>query len=146
MGATRLHTEYFKANRKKSKKQTKELSEEERQFIIKQVQNYVRVAIIDNRGEHKGKKLDKIFVEVMSEYKNQDPETFLDAFNSLFSIVYFQGKQLHEVLDSHEISKVLEILEIPQPAVKSSFPREYLQGQVCREKEQLLKLVSGIRT
>ncbi len=56
IGQTRSHTDYFKANRKKkSKKQAKELSEEEKQSIIKQVQFDARLAIVDNLAEHKGK-------------------------------------------------------------------------------------------
>ncbi|MBC6685917.1 hypothetical protein H9I48_01420 [Wolbachia pipientis] len=142
VGQTTSHTEYFKANRKKkSKKQTKELSEKEKQLAIKQAQNDARVAMIDNQIEHKGKKLDEIFVEVISEYKNQDPETFHNIFNSIFNIVYFQDKQLHEILGSSEISEVLEILEISQPVGKSFFPKGYLQEQVYRKKEQL---VSGV--
>jgi len=99
--------------------------------------------MIDNLAEHKGKKLDEIFVEVVSEYKNQDPETFRNIFNSIFNIVYFQDKQLHEILEPDEISEALEMLEIAQPAGKSSFPKEYLHEQVYRKKEQLIKLVSG---
>ncbi|MGL9717494.1 MAG: hypothetical protein ACR5K9_02180 [Wolbachia sp.] len=144
IGQTRSHTDYFKANRKKSKKQTEELSEEEKQSIIKQAQINTRLAMIDNLTERRGKKLDEIFVEVISGYKNQDPETFSNIFDSVFNIVYFRDKQLHEILDSGKISEVLEILEIPHPSGKSSFPKEYLQKQVCRKKEQLLKLVSGI--
>ncbi|WP_225537218.1 hypothetical protein [Wolbachia endosymbiont of Mansonella perstans] len=53
--------------------------------------------MIDNQAEHKGKKLDKIFVEVINGYKNQDPETFRNIFNSVFNIVYFQDKQLHKI-------------------------------------------------
>lgn len=135
VGQTTLHTEYFKANRKKkSKKQTKELSEKEKQLAIKQAQNDARVAMVDNQIERRGKKLDEIFVEVMSGYKNQDPETFRNVFNSIFNIVYFQDKQLHEILESGEILEVLEILEIPQLAGKSSFPKEYLQKQVYKKK------------
>ncbi len=142
VGQTTSHTEYFKANRKKkSKKQTKELSEKEKQLAIKQAQNDARVAMIDNQIERRGKKLDEIFIEVMHGYKNQDPETFRNIFNSIFNIVYFQDKQLHEILESGEISEVLEILEIPQLAGKSFFPKEYLQKQVYRKKEQL---VSGV--
>ncbi|WP_255453395.1 hypothetical protein [Wolbachia endosymbiont of Atemnus politus] len=147
MGTTRSHTDYFKANRKKKlKNQTKELLEEERQTIIQQAQCDARVAIIGNLAEHKGKKLDEIFVEVMSKYKNQDPETFLHIFDLTFNIVYFQDKQLHKILESDEISKVLEMLEIPQPTGKSFCPKEYLQKQVCRKKEQLHKLIFGINT
>ncbi|WP_253301887.1 hypothetical protein [Wolbachia endosymbiont of Psylliodes chrysocephala] len=141
---TTSHTEYFKANRKKSKKQTKELPEKEKQLAIKQAQNDARVAMVDNQIERRGKKLNEIFVEVMSGYKNQDPETFHNVFNSIFNIVYFQDKQLHEILESGEILEVLEILEIPQLAGKSSFPKEYLQKQVYKKKEQLLKLVSDV--
>ncbi|WP_265025493.1 hypothetical protein [Wolbachia endosymbiont (group A) of Bibio marci] len=141
VGKTTSHTEYFKANRKKSKKQSQELPEEEKQSTIKQARNDARVAMIDNQIEHRGKKLDEIFIEVMSGYKNQDPETFCNIFSSVFNIVYFQDKQLHEILESGEIS---EVLEIPQPAGKSFFPKEYLQKQVYRKKEQLLKLVSGV--
>ncbi len=145
VGQTTSHTEYFKANRKKkSKKQTKELSEKEKQLAIKQAQNDARVAMLDNQIERRGKKLDEVFIEVMNGYKNQDPETFRNVFNSIFNIVYFQDKQLHEILESGEISEVLEILEIPQPAGKSSFPKEYLHKQVYKKKEQLLKLVSGV--
>lgn len=142
VGQTTSHTEYFKANRKKkSKKQTKELSEKEKQLAIKQAQNDARVAMLDNQIERRGKKLDEIFIEVMNGYKNQDPETFRNVFNSIFNIVYFQDKQLHEILESGEISEVLEILEIPQSAGKSSFPKEYLHKQVYKKKEQL---VSGV--
>jgi hypothetical protein len=142
IGQTTSHTDYFKANRKKkSKKQAQELSEEEKQSIIKQAQNDARVAMIDNQIERRGKKLDEIFIEVINGYKNQDAETFRNVFNSIFNIVYFQDKQLHEILESGEISEVLEILEIPQPAGKSFFPKEYLQKQVYRKKEQL---VSGV--
>ncbi|WP_458695143.1 hypothetical protein [Wolbachia endosymbiont of Drosophila tsacasi] len=74
----------------------------------------------------------------MNGYKNQDPETFRNVFNSIFNIVYFQDKQLHEILESGEIS---EVLEIPQSAGKSSFPKEYLHKQVYKKKEQL---VSGV--
>ncbi len=144
VGQTTSHTEYFKANRKKSKKQTKELPEKEKQLAIKQAQNDARVAMVDNQIERRGKKLNEIFVEVMSGYKNQDPETFHNVFNSIFNIVYFQDKQLHEILESGEILEVLEILEIPQLAGKSSFPKEYLQKQVYKKKEQLLKLVSDV--
>ncbi|UVW84204.1 hypothetical protein [Wolbachia endosymbiont of Aedes albopictus] len=145
VGQTTSHTEYFKANRKKkSKKQTKELSEKEKQLAIKQAQNDARVAMLDNQIERRGKKLNEIFIEVMNGYKNQDPETFRNVFNSIFNIVYFQDKQLHEILESGEISEVLEILEIPQLAGKSSFPKEYLHKQVYKKKEQLLKLVSGV--
>ncbi len=56
VGQTTSHTEYFKANRKKkSKKQTKELSEKEKPLAIKQAQNDARVAMIDNQIEHRGK-------------------------------------------------------------------------------------------
>lgn len=135
VGQTTSHTEYFKANRKKkSKKQTKELSEKEKQLAIKQAQNDARVAMLDNQIERRGKKLDEIFIEVMNGYKNQDPETFRNVFNSIFNIVYFQDKQLHEILESGEISEVLEILEIPQSAGKSSFPKEYLHKQVYKKK------------
>lgn len=144
VGQTTSHTEYFKANRKKkSKKQTKGLSEKEKPLAIKQAQNDARVAMVDNQIERRGKKLNEIFVEVMSGYKNQDPETFRNVFNSIFNIVYFQDKQLHEILESGEILEVLEILEIPQLAGKSSFPKEYLQKQVYKKKEQL---VSGVYT
>lgn len=99
IGQTTSHTEYFKANRKKkSKKQAQELSEEEKQSTIKQAQNDARVAMVDNQIERRGKKLDEIFVEVMNGYKNQDPETFHNIFNSIFNIVYFQDKQLYEIL------------------------------------------------
>ncbi|WP_265024250.1 MULTISPECIES: hypothetical protein [unclassified Wolbachia] len=144
-GQTTSHTEYFKANRKKkSKKQTKELSEKEKPLAIKQAQNDARVAMIDNQIEHRGKKLDKIFIEVMSGYKNQDPETFCNIFSSVFNIVYFQDKQLHAILEPGEISEVLQILERPQPLSNSLLGKEYLQKQVYRKKEQLLKLVSGV--
>ncbi|WP_264729982.1 hypothetical protein [Wolbachia endosymbiont (group B) of Episyrphus balteatus] len=144
IGQTTSHTDYFKANRKKkSKKQAKELLQEEKQSIIKQAQIDARVAMIDNVAKHKGKKLDEIFVEVVSEYKNQDPEIFHNIFNSMFNIIYFQDKQLHEVLEPDEISEALEMLKIPQTAGKSSFPKEYLHKQVYRKKEQLIKLVSG---
>jgi len=93
VGQTTSHTEYFKANRKKeSKKQTKGLSEKEKPLAIKQAQNDARVAMVDNQIEHRGKKLDEIFIEVMNGYKNQDPETFRNVFNSIFNIVYFQDK------------------------------------------------------
>ncbi|WP_406829251.1 hypothetical protein [Wolbachia endosymbiont (group A) of Philonthus cognatus] len=145
VGQTTSHTEYFKANRKKkSKKQTKELSEKEKPLAIKQAQNDARVAMIDNQIEHRGKKLDKIFIEVMSGYKNQDPETFCNIFSSVFNIVYFQDKQLHAILEPGEISEVLQILERPQPLSNSLLGKEYLQKQVYRKKEQLLKLVSGV--
>lgn len=144
IGQIRSHTDYFKANRKKkSKKQAKELLQEEKQSIIKQAQIDARVAMIDNVAKHKGKKLDEIFVEVVSEYKNQDSDTFYNIFNSIFNIVYFQDKQLHEILEPDEISEALEMLKIPQTAGKSSFPKEYLHKQVYRKKEQLIKLVSG---
>ncbi|WP_374699753.1 hypothetical protein [Wolbachia endosymbiont (group A) of Limnophora tigrina] len=144
IGQIRSHTDYFKANRKKkSQKQAKELLQEEKQSIIKQAQIDARVAMIDNVAKHKGKKLDEIFVEVVSEYKNQDPEIFHNIFNSMFNIIYFQDKQLHEVLEPDEISEALEMLKIPQTAGKSSFPKEYLHKQVYRKKEQLIKLVSG---
>ena len=145
IGQTRLHTDYFKANRrKKSKKQAKALSEEEKQLAVRQAQNDARVAMIDNQAEYKGKKLDKIFVEVMNGYKNHDPETFHNIFNSVFNIVYFQDKQLHEILEPGEVLEVLQILERPQPSNHSLLGKEYLQRQVYRKKEQLLKLVSGI--
>ncbi|WP_047759087.1 MAG: hypothetical protein ABOJ95_000452 [Wolbachia endosymbiont of Armadillidium vulgare] len=145
IGQTRSHTDYFKANRKKkSKKQAKELSEEEKQSIIKQVQLDARVAMIDNLAEHKGKKLDEIFVEVVSEYKNQDSDTFYNIFNSVFNIIYFQDKQLHEILEPNEISEVLKVLKRPQPPNNSLLGKEYLKKQVDRKKVQLLKLVSGI--
>lgn len=144
IGQIRSHTDYFKANRKKkSKKQAKELLQEEKQSIIKQAQIDARVAMIDNVAKHKGKKLDEIFVEVVSEYKNQDPETFRNIFNSIFNIVYFQDKQLHEILEPDEISEVLEVLKRPQPPNNSLLGKEYLQKQVYRKKVQLLKLVSG---
>lgn len=144
IGQIRSHTDYFKANRKKkSKKQAKELLQEEKQSIIKQAQIDARVAMIDNVAKHKGKKLDEIFVEVVSEYKNQDPEVFHNIFNSMFNIIYFQDKQLHEVLEPDEISEALEMLKIPQTAGKSSFPKEYLHKQVYRKKAQFIKLVSG---
>lgn len=140
-----MHTDYFKANRrKKSKKQAKALSEEEKQLAVRQAQNDARVAMIDNQAEYKGKKLDKIFVEVMNGYKNHDPETFHNIFNSVFNIVYFQDKQLHEILEPGEVLEVLQILERPQPSNHSLLGKEYLQRQVYRKKEQLLKLVSGI--
>ncbi|WP_353276577.1 hypothetical protein [Wolbachia endosymbiont (group B) of Villa cingulata] len=144
IGQTRSHTDYFNANRKKkSKKQAKELLQEEKQSIIKQAQIDARVAMIDNLAEHKGKKLDEIFVEVVSEYTNQDPEIFHNIFNSVFNIIYFQDKQLHEVLEPDEISEVLEVLKRPQPPNNSLLGKEYLQKQVYRKKEQLIKLVSG---
>ncbi|WP_143689161.1 hypothetical protein [Wolbachia endosymbiont of Nilaparvata lugens] len=144
IGQTRSHTDYFKANRKKkSKKQPKELLQEEKQSIIKQAQLDARVAMIDNVAEHKRKKLDEIFVEVVSEYKNQDSEIFHNIFNSIFNIVYFQDKQLHEVLEPNEISEVLEVLKRPQPPNNSLLGKEYLQKQVYRKKGQLIKLVSG---
>ncbi|AAW70677.1 Predicted protein [Wolbachia endosymbiont strain TRS of Brugia malayi] len=74
---------------------------------------------------------------MISGYKNHDLETFDDIFDSVFKIVYFQDKQLHEILDSGEISKVLEILEIPHPSGKSFFLKEYLQKQVCRKKRAI---------
>jgi len=145
IGQTKSHTDCFKANRrKKSKKQAKALSEEEKQLAVRQAQNDARVAMIDNQAEYKGKKLDKIFVEVMNGYKNQDPETFRNIFNSVFNIVYFQDKQLHEILEPGEVLEVLQILERPQPSNNSLLGKEYLQRQVYRKKEQLLKLVSGI--
>ncbi|MEY2392868.1 hypothetical protein [Wolbachia endosymbiont of Tettigetta isshikii] len=56
IGETKSHTDCFKANRrKKSKKQTKTLSEEEKQLAVRQAQNDARVAVIDNQAEHKGK-------------------------------------------------------------------------------------------
>lgn len=144
IGQTKSHTKHFKANRKKkSENQAKELSEEEKQSIIKQAQLDARVAMIDNLAEQKEKKLDEIFVEVVSEYKNQDPEIFHNIFNSMFNIIYFQDKQLHEVLEPDEISEALEMLKIPQTAGKSSFPKEYLHKQVYEKKEQLIKLGSG---
>ncbi|NUX01675.1 hypothetical protein GO685_04230 [Wolbachia endosymbiont of Madathamugadia hiepei] len=90
------------------------------------------------------KKLDKVFVEVMNGYKNQDPETFRNIFNSVFNIVYFQDKQLHEILEPGEVLEVLQIPERSQPSNNSLLGKEYLQRQVYRKKEQLLKLVSGI--
>ncbi|MDG7053632.1 MAG: hypothetical protein LKM45_07275, partial [Wolbachia endosymbiont of Alcedoecus sp.] len=145
IGQTKSHTDCFKANRrKKSKKQTKALPEEEKQLAVRQAQNDARVAVIDNQAEHKGKKLDKIFIEVINGYKNQDPETFCNIFNSVFNIVYFQDKQLHEILEPGEALEVLQILERPQPSNNSLLGKEYLQRQVYRKKEQLLKLVSGI--
>ncbi|WP_264686156.1 hypothetical protein [Wolbachia endosymbiont (group B) of Polyommatus icarus] len=145
IGQTRSHTDYFKTNRKKkSKKQAQELSEEEKQSIVKQAQNDARVAMIDNQIERREKKLDEIFIEVMNGYKNQDPETFHNIFNLIFNIVYFQDKQLHEVLESDEISEVLEVLKRPQPPNNSLLGKEYLQKQVYRKTVQLLKLVSGI--
>ncbi|MEY2392867.1 hypothetical protein [Wolbachia endosymbiont of Tettigetta isshikii] len=62
----------------------------------------------------------------------------------MFNIVYFQDKQLHEILDPGEVLEVLQILERPQPSNNSLLGKEYLQRQVYRKKEQLLKLVSGI--
>ncbi|MGL9688190.1 MAG: hypothetical protein ACR5K6_00085 [Wolbachia sp.] len=62
----------------------------------------------------------------------------------MFNIVYFQDKQLHEVLEPGEVLEVLQILERPQPSNNSLLGKEYLQRQVYRKKEQLLKLVSGI--
>ncbi len=100
--------------------------------------------MIDNLAEHKEKKLDEIFIEVMNGYKNQDPEIFHNIFNSVFNIVYFQDKQLHEVLEPDEISEVLEVLKRPQPPNNSLLGKEYLQKQVDRKKVQLLKLVSSI--
>ncbi|QCB62326.1 hypothetical protein EJB00_01400 [Wolbachia endosymbiont of Drosophila mauritiana] len=144
IGQTRSHTDYFKANRKKkSKKQAKELSKEEKQSTIKQAQIDARIAIIDNQIECREKKLDEIFIEVINGYKNQDPETFRNIFNSVFNIAYFQDKQLHEVLEPDEISEVLEVLKRPQPPHNSLLGKEYLQKQVYRKKEQLIKLVSG---
>ncbi|MGL9732341.1 MAG: hypothetical protein ACR5KX_06340 [Wolbachia sp.] len=81
---------------------------------------------------------------MMNGYKNQDPETFSDIFNSVFNIVYFQDKQLHEVLEPGKVLEVLQILERPQPSNNSLLGKEHLQRQVYRKKEQLLKLVSGI--
>ncbi|WP_264707594.1 MULTISPECIES: hypothetical protein [unclassified Wolbachia] len=144
VGQTTSHTEYFKANRKKSKKQAQELPEEEKQPTIKQARNDARVAMIDNQIEHRGKKLDEIFIEVINGYKDQDPETFRNVFNSIFNIIYFQDKQLHEILEPGEITEVLQILERPQPLSNSLLGKEYLQKQVYRKKEQLLKLVSGV--
>ncbi|GFR28519.1 riboflavin synthase [Trichonephila clavata] len=107
IGQTRSHTDYFKANRKKKpKKQATELSEEEKQSTIKRAQLDARVAMIDNLAEHKEKKLDEIFIEVMNGYKNQDPEIFHNIFNSVFNIVYFQDKQLHEILESGIITDI----------------------------------------
>ncbi|MFT4327228.1 MAG: hypothetical protein AB3P07_01095 [Wolbachia pipientis] len=144
IGQTTSHTDYFKANRKKkSKKQAQELSEEEKQSIIKQAQNDARVAMIDNQIERREKKLDEIFIEVINGYKNQDSETFRNIFNSIFNIVYFQDKQLHEILEPNEISEVLEVLKRPQPPNNSLLGKEYLQKQVYRKKVQLLKLVSS---
>ncbi|WP_264705556.1 hypothetical protein [Wolbachia endosymbiont (group A) of Gymnosoma rotundatum] len=141
-GQTTSHTEYFKANRKKkSKKQTKELSEKEKQLAIKQARNDARVAMIDNQIEHRGKKLDEIFIEVINGYKDQDPETFRNVFNSIFNIIYFQDKQLHEILEPGEITEVLQILERPQPLNNSLLGKEYLQKQVYRKKEQLVSSV-----
>ncbi len=89
IGQTRSHTDYFKANRKKkSKKQATELSKEEKQSTIKQAQIDARIAIIDNQIECREKKLDEIFIEVINGYKNQDPETFRNIFNSVFNIAY----------------------------------------------------------
>lgn len=144
IGQIRSHTDYFKANRKKkSKKQVTELSKEKKQSIIKQAQIDTRIAIIDNQIERREKKLDEIFIEVMNRYKNQDPEIFHNIFNSVFNIVYFQDKQLHEILEPDEISEVLEVLKRPQPPNNSLLGKEYLQKQVYRKKVQLLKLVSG---
>ncbi|MGL9725905.1 MAG: hypothetical protein ACR5KV_04460 [Wolbachia sp.] len=111
IGQTRSRTDYFKANRKKKPKKTgPRLSEEEKQSIVKQTQIDARVAMIDNSVENK-EKLDRIFVEVVSKYKNQDPETFYNIFNSVFNIVYFQNKQLHEILKLGEVLEMLEILK-----------------------------------
>lgn len=144
IGQTRSHTDYFKANRKKkSEKQAKESLREEKQSTIKQAQLDARVAMIDNQIERREKKLDEIFIEVMNGYKNQDPEIFHNIFNSVFNIIYFQDKQLHEVLEPDEISEVLEVLKRPQPPNNSLLGKEYLQKQVYRKKEQLIKLVSG---
>ncbi|BET29843.1 MAG: hypothetical protein ABS251_00445 [Wolbachia endosymbiont of Ephestia elutella] len=144
IGQTRSHTDYFKDNRKKeSEQQAKESLREEKQSTIKQVQLDARVAMIDNLAEHKGKKLDEIFVEVISEYKNKDSDAFYNIFNSVFNIIYFQDKQLHEILEPNEISEVLEVLKRPQPPNNSLLGKEYLQKQVYRKKEQLIKLVSG---
>ncbi len=56
IGQTRSHTDYFKDNRKKKpKKQVSELSEEEKQSIIKQAQIDARVTIIDNQIERREK-------------------------------------------------------------------------------------------
>ncbi|WP_265041709.1 hypothetical protein [Wolbachia endosymbiont (group B) of Melanostoma mellinum] len=145
IGQIRSHTDYFKDNRKKeSEQQAKESLREEKQSTIKQDQFDSRVAMIDNLAEHKKKKLDEIFIEVMNGYKNQDPEIFHNIFNSVFNIVYFQDKQLHEVLEPDKISEVLEVLKRPQPPNNSPLGKEYLQKQVYRKKVQLLKLVSGI--
>ena len=136
IGETRSHTDYFKASRKKKpKKQVSELSEEEKQSIIKQAQIDARVTIIDNQIERREKKLDEIFIEVMNGYKTQDPEIFHNIFNSVFNIVYFQDKQLHEVLEPDEISEVLEVLKRPQPPNNSLLGKEYLQKQVYRKKK-----------
>ncbi|WP_264682640.1 MULTISPECIES: hypothetical protein [unclassified Wolbachia] len=144
IGQIRSHTDYFKDNRKKeSEKQAKESLREEKQSIIKQAQFYARVAMTDHLAEHKEKKLDEIFIEVMNRYKNQDPEIFHNISNSVFNIIYFQDKQLHEILEPNEISEALEMLKIPQPGGKSHFPKEYLHKQVYRKKEQLIELVSG---
>lgn len=99
--------------------------------------------MIDNLAEHKEKKLYEIFIEVMNGYKNQDPEIFHNIFNSVFNIAYFQDKQLHEVLEPDEISEVLEVLKRPQPPNNPLLGKEYLQKQLYRKKEQLIKLVSG---
>ncbi|MDG7055745.1 MAG: hypothetical protein LJD31_04435 [Wolbachia endosymbiont of Menacanthus eurysternus] len=141
IGQTKSHTDCFKANRRKElKKQTKALSEEEKQLAVRQAQNDARVAVIDNQAEHKGKKLDKIFIEVINGYKNQDPETFRNIFNSVFNIVYFQDKQLHEILESGEVLEVLQILERPQPSNNSLLGKEYLQRQVYRKKRAITQI------
>lgn len=80
----------------------------------------------------------------MNGYKNQDPEIFHNIFNSVFNIVYFQDKQLHEVLEPDEISEVLKVLKRPQLPNNSCLGKEYLKKQVDRKKVQLLKLVLGI--
>ncbi|MGL9762242.1 MAG: hypothetical protein ACR5LB_08835 [Wolbachia sp.] len=96
--------------------------------------------MIDNQAEYKGKKFDKVFVEVMNGYKNQDPETFSNIFNSVFNIVYFQDKQLHEVLEPGEVLEVLQILERPQPSNNSLLGKEYLQRQVYRKKRAITQI------
>lgn len=70
----------------------------------------------------------------MNGYKNQDSETFRNIFNSIFNIVYFQDKQLHEILEPGEISEILQILEKPQPLNHSLLGKEYLQKQVYKKR------------
>lgn len=142
---TASYMEYFKANKKQSKGKIDQTQEQliEKQITINQAQNDARIALLSNE---EGKKLDKIFIKIVKEYNNQDPETFRNIFNSVFNAIYFQNKQLHEVLEQNEVEEVLKILEIPHPLNNSLLDKEYLKKQVYRKKEQLLKLVIGINT